>query len=238
MRKDQKMKIKVLVVDDEKDIVDLLKYNLEKENEFEVITAYNGKEALDILQSEKPALILLDIMMPELNGFEVCKRLKTEPATMKIPVIFLTAKENEIDEIVGLELGADDYIQKPISPRKVMARIKSVLRRSNIDAENMQQIEDIVRFRNLEVDSVSHSVKINKKEVFFPKKEFQLLHFLLSNRGRVFSREILLNQIWGENIYVIDRTIDVHIAKVREKLGEYADYIETIKGLGYRFKDA
>ncbi|HCA42922.1 MAG TPA: DNA-binding response regulator [Bacteroidetes bacterium] len=232
------MKIKVLVVDDEKDIVDLLKYNLEKENEFEVITAYNGKEALDILQSEKPALILLDIMMPELNGFEVCKRLKTEPATMKIPVIFLTAKENEIDEIVGLELGADDYIQKPISPRKVMARIKSVLRRSNIDAENMQQIEEIVRFRNLEVDSVSHSVKINKKEVFFPKKEFQLLHFLLSNRGRVFSREILLNQIWGENIYVIDRTIDVHIAKVREKLGEYADYIETIKGLGYRFKDA
>ena len=232
MRKDPKMKIKVLVVDDEKDIVDLLKYNLEKENEFEVITAYNGKEALDILQSEKPALILLDIMMPELNGFEVCKRLKTEPATMKIPVIFLTAKENEIDEIVGLELGADDYIQKPISPRKVMARIKSVLRRSNIDAENMQQIEEIVRFRNLEVDSVSHSVKINKKEVFFPKKEFQLLHFLLSNRGRVFSREILLNQIWGENIYVIDRTIDVHIAKVREKLGEYADYIETIKGLG------
>ncbi|HCN36849.1 MAG TPA: DNA-binding response regulator [Bacteroidetes bacterium] len=232
------MKIKVLVVDDEKDIVDLLKYNLEKENEFEVITAYNGKEALDILQSEKPALILLDIMMPELNGFEVCKRLKTEPATMKIPVIFLTAKENEIDEIVGLELGADDYIQKPISPRKVMARIKSVLRRSNIDAENMQQIEEIVRFRNLEVDSVSHSVKINKKEVFFPKTDLQLLHFLLSNRGRVFSREILLNQIWGENIYVIDRTIDVHIAKVREKLGEYADYIETIKGLGYRFKDA
>ncbi|HRE42013.1 MAG TPA: response regulator [Ignavibacteria bacterium] len=232
------MKIKVLVVDDEKDIVDLLKYNLEKENEFEVITAYNGKEALDILQTDKPALILLDIMMPELNGFEVCKKLKSEPSTNKIPVIFLTAKENEIDEIVGLELGADDYIQKPISPRKVMARIKSVLRRSNIDADSMQQIEEIVRFRNLEVDSVSHSVKINKKEVFFPKKEFQLLHFLLSNRGRVFSREILLNQIWGENIYVIDRTIDVHIAKVREKLGEYADYIETIKGLGYRFKDA
>ncbi len=238
MRKDTKMKIKVLVVDDEKDIVDLLKYNLEKENEFEVITAYNGKEALDILQTDKPALILLDIMMPELNGFEVCKKLKSEPSTNKIPVIFLTAKENEIDEIVGLELGADDYIQKPISPRKVMARIKSVLRRSNIDADSMQQIEEIVRFRNLEVDSVSHSVKINKKEVFFPKKEFQLLHFLLSNRGRVFSREILLNQIWGENIYVIDRTIDVHIAKVREKLGEYADYIETIKGLGYRFKDA
>jgi len=193
---------------------------------------------LDILQTDKPALILLDIMMPELNGFEVCKKLKSEPSTNKIPVIFLTAKENEIDEIVGLELGADDYIQKPISPRKVMARIKSVLRRSNIDADSMQQIEEIVRFRNLEVDSVSHSVKINKKEVFFPKKEFQLLHFLLSNRGRVFSREILLNQIWGENIYVIDRTIDVHIAKVREKLGEYADYIETIKGLGYRFKDA
>ena len=230
------MKKKVLVVDDEKDIVDIIKYNLEREKEFEVLTAKDGKEALELAE-EIPDLILLDIMMPELNGFEVCKRLKNNPATSNIPVIFLTAKENEIDEILGLEIGADDYISKPISPRKVLARIKSVIRRSSGDYEKPLKFEDNIKFRNLEIESSSHSVRINEKEVFFPKKEFQLLHFLLSNRGKVYSREILLNQIWGENIYVVDRTVDVHVAKVREKLGEYSDYIETIKGLGYRFKD-
>ncbi len=235
--KNNKVKKKILVVDDEKDIVDILKYNLEKEHEFEVLTAYNGKEALELVENH-PDLILLDIMMPELNGFEVCKQLKQNPATAKIPVIFLTAKENEIDEILGLELGADDYIHKPLSPRKVIARVKSVIRRSNVEAERNTKLDEIIKFKNLEVDSVTHSVKINKKEIFFPKKEFQLLHFLIANRGRVFSREILLNQIWGENIYVVDRTVDVHVAKVREKLGEYNDYIETIKGLGYRFKEA
>lgn len=234
--KKQLMKKKILVVDDEKDIVDILKYNLERENEFEVITASNGKEALDAAQL-LPDLILLDIMMPELNGFEVCKRLKNDKLTSGIPVIFLTAKENEIDEILGLEIGADDYINKPISPRKVLARIKSVIRRFGKEIEKSQKLEENVRFRNLEIDSSSHSVKINEKEIFFPKKEFQLLHFLISNRGRVYSREILLNQLWGENIYVVDRTVDVHVAKVREKLGEYSDYIETIKGLGYRFRD-
>lgn len=234
--KKPKMKKKVLVVDDEKDIVDILKYNLERENEFEVLTAKDGREALE-LAVNIPDLILLDIMMPELNGFEVCKQLKSNVNTSGIPVIFLTAKENEIDEILGLEIGADDYISKPISPRKVLARIKSVIRRTSGDHEKQIKVEDNVKFRNLEIDSSSHSVRINEKEVFFPKKEFQLLHFLLSNRGKVYSREILLNQIWGENIYVVDRTVDVHVAKVREKLGEYSDYIETIKGLGYRFKD-
>ena len=229
------MKKKILVVDDEKDIVDILKYNLERENDFEVITASNGKEALEAAESI-PDLILLDIMMPEVNGFEVCKQLKYNPKTSKIPVIFLTAKENEIDEILGFEIGADDYINKPISPRKVLARIKSVIRRSNNEIEKTSKLDENVKFESLEIDSSSHSVKINEKEVFFPKKEFQLLHFLISNRGRVYSREILLNQLWGENIYVVDRTVDVHVAKVREKLGEYSDYIETIKGLGYRFK--
>ena len=232
------MKKTVLVVDDEKDIVDLIKYNLEKENEFDVLTAYNGKDAIEKAMEKKPDIILLDIMMPELNGFDVCKKLKAEKSTENIPVIFLTAKSNEIDEIIGLELGADDYIQKPVSPRKVIARIKSVIRRSGPDGATILKKDEIIKFKNLEVDSITHRVKINNKEVFLPKKEFQLLQFLLSHRGRVFSREILLNQIWGENVYVIDRTIDVHVAKVREKLGEYSDYIETIKGLGYRFKDA
>jgi two-component system alkaline phosphatase synthesis response regulator PhoP len=235
--KNTKVKKKILVVDDEKDIVDILKYNLEKENEFDVLPAYNGKEALAEVEHH-PDLILLDIMMPEMNGFDVCKQLKQNPSTSKIPVIFLTAKENEIDEILGLELGADDYIHKPLSPRKVIARIKSVIRRSNLELEKNTKVDEVIKFKNLEVDSITHSVKINKKEIFFPKKEFQLLHFLIANRGRVFSRESLLNQIWGENIYVVDRTVDVHVAKVREKLGEYNDYIETIKGLGYRFKEA
>ncbi len=233
----QYMKKKILVVDDEKDIVDILKYNLERENEFEVLTASNGKEALD-LAATNPDVILLDIMMPELNGFEVCKQLKGNPATSKIPVIFLTAKENEIDEILGLEIGADDYITKPISPRKVLARLKSVMRRSQNERPVQISFGENIKFKNLEIDTASHSVKIKDREIFFPKKEFQLLHFLMSNRGKVYSREILLNRIWGENIYVVDRTVDVHVAKVREKLGEYAEYIETIKGLGYRFKDA
>jgi two-component system alkaline phosphatase synthesis response regulator PhoP len=231
------MKINVLVVDDEKDIVDLIKYNLDKENEFEVITAYDGRDALEKAAEKKPDVILLDIMMPEINGFDVCKKLKAEKETSSIPIIFLTAKGNEIDEIIGLELGADDYIQKPVSPRKVIARIKSVIRRSSSDNGTSLKKDEVLKFKGLEVDSITHKVKINSKEVFLPKKEFQLLQFLLGHRGRVFSREILLNQIWGENVFVIDRTIDVHIAKVREKLGEYSDYIETIKGLGYRFKD-
>jgi two-component system, OmpR family, alkaline phosphatase synthesis response regulator PhoP len=228
---------KILVVDDEKDIVDILKYNLEKENELEVIIASNGKEALEKAATEKPSLIILDIMMPELNGFDVCKKLKSDVITSQIPVIFLTAKENEIDEIIGLELGADDYIQKPISPRKVLARVKSVIRRTYSEPNKTIKTDGYIKFNNLEVDTIAHCVKIDDKEIFFPKKEFQLLHFLLSNRGKVLSREVLLNQIWGENIYVVDRTIDVHVAKVREKLGEYADYIETIKGLGYRFNN-
>jgi len=231
------MVYKILVVDDEKDIVDILKYNLEKENEFIVITASEGKDAIDKAISEKPSLIILDIMMPELNGFEVCKKLKAYHETAKIPVIFLTAKENEIDEIIGLELGADDYIQKPISPRKVIARVKSVIRRTYTEPDQIVKTDGYIKFKKIEIDSVAHSVKIDEEEVFFPKKEFQLLHFLLSNRGKVLSREVLLNQIWGENIYVVDRTIDVHIAKVREKLGEYSAYLETIKGLGYRFNN-
>ncbi|MGB3019054.1 MAG: response regulator transcription factor, partial [Ignavibacteria bacterium] len=132
----------------------------------------------------------------------------------------------------------DDYISKPISPRKVLARIKSVIRRSQNEKQVQTISDDNIKFKNLEIDTASHSVKIKEREIFFPKKEFQLLHFLLANRGKVYSREILLNRIWGENIYVVDRTVDVHVAKVREKLGEYAEYIETIKGLGYRFKDA
>lgn len=233
----EKMKHKVLLVDDEKDIIDLLKYNLEKEKEFIIEVAYDGKEALKRVESFNPDLILLDIMMPEMNGLEVCRLLKSDAETSHIPVIFLTAKENEIDEILGLELGADDYIQKPISPRKVLARIKTVLRRRYTKEQENKKTDVYIKFKNIEIDTEAYTVKVDGEEVFFPRKEFKLLHFLISNRGKVFSREILLDEIWGNDVYVVDRTIDVHVAKVREKLGRYANYIETIKGLGYRFRN-
>jgi two-component system alkaline phosphatase synthesis response regulator PhoP len=176
-------------------------------------------------------------MMPEINGLELCRLLKSDAETSHIPVIFLTAKENEIDEILGLELGADDYIQKPISPRKVLARIKAVLRRKQGRKEENKKTDLYIKFKNIEIDVEAYTVKIDGEEIFFPRKEFKLLYFLLSNRGKVFSRETLLDEIWGNDVYVIDRTIDVHVAKVREKLGRYANYIETVKGLGYRFRN-
>lgn len=233
----EKMKHKILLVDDEKDIIDLLKYNLEKEKEFTIEVAYDGKEALKKIEHFNPDLILLDIMMPEINGLELCRLLKSDAETSHIPVIFLTAKENEIDEILGLELGADDYIQKPISPRKVLARIKAVLRRKQARKEENKKTDLYIKFKNIEIDVEAYTVKIDGEEIFFPRKEFKLLYFLLSNRGKVFSRETLLDEIWGNDVYVIDRTIDVHVAKVREKLGRYANYIETVKGLGYRFRN-
>jgi two-component system, OmpR family, alkaline phosphatase synthesis response regulator PhoP len=222
---------KILVVDDEKDIVELLQYNLNKEG-YEVIVSYDGKSAIE-KSKLKPDLILLDIMMPEYDGFEVCKIIMSDPQTSHIPIIFLTAKDSEIDEVLGLELGAVDYIQKPISIRKIIARIKNVLRKSPVENNK----EPVLTFKNLTVNRVSYRVKINDIEIVFPKKEFEILAFLLANKGKVYSRNILLNNIWGDDVYVIDRTIDVHIRKIREKLGDYGEYIETIKGVGYRFRE-
>ena len=223
----------ILVVDDEKDIVDLLKYNLEREG-YTVITAFDGKAALE-KAAQKPDLILLDIMMPGYDGFEVCKQIRKSPTLNKIPIIFLTAKSSETDEVLGLELGADDYIEKPRSIRKIIARIKNVLKKKN--PENADLYEPPLIFRDLIVDKSSYTIKLKENEIFLPKKEFEILAFLIKNKGRVHSRESLLNNIWGQNVYVIDRTIDVHIRKIREKLGTYGDFIETIKGVGYRFQD-
>jgi two-component system, OmpR family, alkaline phosphatase synthesis response regulator PhoP len=229
------MKKKVLVVDDERDIVDLLTYNLKKEG-YDVLTAYNGQEAL-LKAASRPDLIVLDLMMPLLDGFETCKRLKADPSTLSIPVIFLTAKSGEIDEVVGFELGADDYIQKPISPRKFVARVKALLRRVESVAEETPSAERIIRADGLEINRSTFTVRLGKREIFFPKKEFELLALLAASPGRVYTREMLLNSIWGSDVVVVDRTIDVHIRKIREKLGDHAHLIETIKGVGYRFKD-
>jgi two-component system alkaline phosphatase synthesis response regulator PhoP len=225
---------KVLVVDDEADIVELLRYNLRKEG-YEVIAAQNGQQALERMAA-KPDLVILDLMMPVLDGFETVKRLKSDPSTAQIPVIFLTARSGEVDEVLGLELGADDYVQKPISPRKLVARVKAVFRRKVSGGEEEQETE-IIRVDRLEINRSNYTVKLGKKEIFFPKKEFEILTMLAANRGKVYSREMLLNAIWGADVVVVDRTVDVHIRKIREKLGNESDAIETVKGVGYRYRE-
>ena len=229
------MKQKILIADDERDLIDFLKYNLEKEN-FDVLTAKNGIEALT--QAKKnPDLILLDVMMPELDGLEVVRTLKKNITLAKIPIIFLTARSSEVDEVVGLELGADDYITKPVSIPKLIARIKLTLRKKNSSKKEESDTKDILHHGILEINRSHYKVFVNKKEVFFPKKEFEVLSFLVRNVGKVVTRETLLSQIWGSDVFVIDRTVDVHIRKIREKLGNNADYIDTIKGVGYRLKE-
>jgi two-component system alkaline phosphatase synthesis response regulator PhoP len=228
------MKKTILVVDDEKDIVDLLSYNLTKEG-FSVITARNGRDALDRAR-QKPDLIILDIMMPEMNGLQVIQELKKEKSTASIPVILLTAKGSETDEIVGLEVGADDYIVKPVKIGKIVARVHAALRRKEqATKETLHQV-DMIKIKELEINVSSYTAHIGQKKLVLPRKEFETLVYLVRNRGRVLSRESILNAVWGENIHVVDRTVDVHIRKIREKLGDYAEYIETVPGVGYRFK--
>ena len=228
------MKKTILVVDDEKDIVDLLSYNLNKEG-LTVITARNGREALDRVK-QKPDLIILDVMMPEMNGLEVIQELKKEKKTASIPVLLLTAKGSETDEIVGLEVGADDYIVKPVKIGKIVARVHAVLRRQEQAVQKAIPQIDIISIKDLEINVSSYTASIGKQKLVLPRKEFETLVYLIRNRGRVLSRESILNAVWGENIHVVDRTIDVHIRKIREKLGTYADYIETVSGVGYRFR--
>jgi two-component system, OmpR family, alkaline phosphatase synthesis response regulator PhoP len=228
--------IKILLVDDEKDIVEFIKYNLEKEN-YEVITAYDGEEALEKMP-QHPDLVILDILMPKLTGYEVCRKIKANTDYHNIPIIFLTAKTSEIDEILGLELGASDYIKKPISPQQLMARVKSNLRKfENKDNISKKTNKEIYNVNGLIIDIEKYIVKVHNIEKLFPKKEFELLCFLVKNPGKVFSRESLLQNVWGANAYVDDRTVDVHIRKIREKLGDLADLIETKTGVGYKFRD-
>ncbi|MHB8580894.1 MAG: response regulator transcription factor [Ignavibacteriaceae bacterium] len=225
------MKSKILLVDDERDIVEFLQYNLVHEG-FDVLIAYDGKEALSKI-SGKPDLIILDIMMPVLDGYEVCRRIRNTKGFETTPIIFLTAKAGEYDEILGLELGASDYIQKPISPKKLIARVKSNLRKN--DGKN-ETVKAKIEIGPLVIDREQYVVYLNGKEKVFPRKEFELLYYLANNPGKVFSRDTLLKDVWGTDVYVVDRTIDVHIRKIREKLDKNFDLIETIKGVGYRFQ--
>lgn len=225
----------ILIVDDEKDIRDLIAYNLSKEG-LAVLTACDGNEALQKLADENVALCVLDIMMPGLDGLELCKKIRATKKWETLPIIFLTARSSEVDQIVGLELGADDYIQKPVSPRVLVARVKSILRRTSgtKQLEGNQSNETII-IEDLEIDKLSYRVKLAGKELFFPRKEFDLLFYLCSHPDRVLNRDTLLNEVWGDGAYVVERTVDVHIFKLREKLGEMGKRIETVKGVGYRF---
>ncbi len=226
------MKQTLLLADDERDIIDFLKYNLEKEG-FAILTAANGSEAL-LQAKHHPDLILLDVMMPEMNGHDVVRALKADQATSSIPVIFLTARISELDEVIGLELGADDYVTKPISIPKLIARIKSALRKKSGKAPDAAPEEILLSHGKILINRAHHRVTVAGTDVFFPKKEFEVLAYLIRHAGKVVTRESLLNSIWGAEVFVVDRTIDVHIRKIREKLGECSSYIDTIKGVGYR----
>jgi two-component system alkaline phosphatase synthesis response regulator PhoP len=225
----------ILIADDEQDIRDLIAYNLTKEG-FSVESAANGKEALEKLEKKPADLIILDIMMPEMDGFEACRAIRANPKTANIPVLFLTAKAGEVDQIVSLELGADDYVQKPVSPRVLVARVKSLIRRFDRSEQTPAvALNEKVDSDGVTIDKMSYKVFVDKKEKFFPRKEFELLYFLASHPGRIYKREALLDEVWGRDTFVVERTVDVHIFKVREKLGNYGKRIETVKGVGYRY---
>ncbi len=224
----EKQKIKVLVVDDEPDIVDILKYNLQKEG-YEVATAEDGIKAVKIAGKFLPDVILLDIMMPNQDGVETCLQLRQIPELKNAFIIFLTARMEEYSEVAAFDVGADDYITKPIKPRALMSRIAALFRRESKKEQEVAQI----KVKDLLIDRGSYTVDKNGKTITLPKKEFELLYFLAKNPNIVFSRDELLQNIWGTDVFVLARTVDVHIRKVREKIGE--DYITTVKGVGYKF---
>ncbi len=227
------MKEKILIVDDEKDIVKMLDYNLKKDG-FRTVLAYDGEDAIDFALRQHPDLIILDLMLPGMDGLEVCKALKKEDKTAKIPIIMLTAKTQEADKIVGLELGADDYVTKPFSPRELIARIKAILRRS----EEKEKLPELLRVGNLIIDLAKISVSLKDKPIELTAKEFELLRALIKANGRVLSRDFLLDSIWGfDNAMDIQtRTVDAHITTLRKKLKSEAKRIITVKNYGYRFQ--
>lgn len=223
-------KKKILVVDDEPDILEFLSYNLNKEGA-KVYTADNGMAAIELAKTKRPDLILLDVMMPEMDGVETCMQLREHAETKNIIVAFLTARGEDYSQIAGFEAGADDYITKPIKPRVLISRLKALLRRK----ETNIQSEGVTEVKALKIDRDRYVVIQDENELNLPKKEFELLALLISVPGKVFTRETILSSVWGEDVVVGDRTIDVHIRKLREKIG--SDHIKTIKGVGYKFEE-
>lgn len=228
-------KDKVLIIDDEEHIVELIRYNLENAG-YDAVEAYNGVDGVKAAKNEKPTLILLDVMLPMMDGLEVCRKLRKDDTTKHIPIIMLTAKSEEIDKILGLELGADDYITKPFSVRELLARIKAVLRRTGSELEETS----VFSFSDVMIDYDKHLVTKNNVKVDLTLKEYELLDILIKNRGKVLKRDLLLDKIWGYEYVGETRTVDVHIRHLRQKLEDDDKnpvYIETVRGIGYRFND-
>jgi two-component system, OmpR family, alkaline phosphatase synthesis response regulator PhoP len=222
---------RILVVDDDPDIVELLQYNLEKEG-YLVETAFDGRQAIDKAKVFLPELVILDVMMPHMDGIEAGREIKLLPELKKTFLLYLTARNEEYSEIAAFEIGADDYLTKPIKPRALMSRIGAFFRREATKGDSA----DLIEIAGLQINKLNYSVVLpNKTEVVLPRKEFELLFFLAQKPNKVFSRDEILQKIWGIDVFVVERTIDVHIRKVREKIGE--DYIKTIKGVGYLFVD-
>ncbi len=222
---------KILIVDDEPDILEFLKYNLVKEG-YEVFTASDGEEGIKIAERERPRLIILDIMMPKMDGVEVCRHLRGKPEFDRTLVAFLTAREEDYSQIAALDVGGDDYITKPIRPRVFTSRVKALLRRT--EREEEIDASPVIRIGDLTIDRERVTVQQGEKVIELAKKEFELLYLLVSKPGKVFSREEIFNKVWGTDVIVGNRTIDVHIRKLREKIGDH--YIKTIKGIGYKFE--
>jgi two-component system alkaline phosphatase synthesis response regulator PhoP len=228
-------KFKVLLVDDELDILEFLSYNLEKEG-YIVFTAKNGIEALKVAEKEIPDLIILDVMMPEMDGIAACEAMRKMPELNRAVIAFLTARGEDYSQVAGFEAGADDYITKPVRPKVLISRVKALLKRSG-EATVAAVVEDlnIISIGNLVIDKERYLIRIDETEMVLPRKEFELLSLLVSKPGKVFTREEIYSSVWGENVVVGDRTIDVHIRKLREKIGN--EHIKTLKGIGYKFVD-
>ncbi len=223
---------KILVVDDEEHIIELLKFNLENSG-YKVLTANNGIDALKLTKAEIPKLILLDLMLPGMDGYDICKEIRKDSSMAHIPIIMITAKGEELDKILGLELGADDYITKPFSIRELLARVKAVLRRTGT-----QYVDKIYKFGDITIDFQRHEITKNNNKVDLTLKEFELLEMLIKNKGKVMTRDFLLDKIWGYEYIGETRTVDVHIRHLRQKIEQddkNPKYIETIRGIGYRF---
>ncbi|MGE4505961.1 MAG: response regulator [Desulfovibrionaceae bacterium] len=223
---------RILIVEDHEDTRELLKYNLEAAG-FEVRTASDGHSGLEAAREGRPALVILDLMLPGIDGLEICRRLKKEPGTSQTPVIMLTAKGEEVDRIVGLELGADDYVVKPFSPRELMLRVKAVLRRAVSGDDDKPSLFEQ---DGLKVDFDAHSVEVDGEPTALTATEFKLLSELISGRGKVQTRDHLLDTVWDTHFEGYSRTVDTHIRRLRQKLGPYADWIETVRGVGYRLR--
>ncbi len=224
---------KILLVDDEPDIIEFVSYNLKKEG-YQILTANNGNDAINIARKELPHLIVLDVMMPEMDGIETCEEIKRIPELENTIVAFLTARGEDYSQIAGFEAGADDYISKPIKPKVLISRIKALLKRYNSkDTSTSSEAADIIQIGDLTIDREKYIIINKGSELILPKKEFELLMLLASKPDKVFTRDEIYNSVWGDSIIVGDRTIDVHIRKVREKIGQ--NHIKTIKGVGYKF---